>query len=62
MPPVVIWVLGAVGAAAAGRWLYREARRVNAELHREPSAAPLDERIAARKLVRDPRTGEYRPQ
>ena len=62
MPPVIIWALGAVGAVAAGRWLYREARRINEELHREPATAPLDERAAARKLVRDPQTGVYRPK
>jgi hypothetical protein len=62
MPPVIIWVLGAVGAVAAGRWLYREARRINEHLHREPAPAPVDERAAARKLVRDPQTGVYRPQ
>jgi hypothetical protein len=62
MPPVIIWALGAIGAVAAGRWVYREARRINEELHREHATAPLDERAAARKLVRDPQTGVYRPQ
>ena len=61
MPPVILWVLGAIGAAAAGRWLYREARRVNAELHPE-KVAPVDERTGARKLERDPQTGIYRPK
>jgi hypothetical protein len=61
MPPVILWILGAVGAAAAGRWLYREARRVNAELHPERTA-PVDERAGARKLERDPHTGVYRPK
>jgi hypothetical protein len=61
MPPVILWMLGAIGAAAAGRWLYREARRVNAELHPE-KVAPIDERAGVRKLERDPRTGIYRPK
>jgi hypothetical protein len=61
MPPVILWMLGAVGAIAAGRWLYREAQRVNAELHPE-RAASVDERAGARKLVRDPQTGVYRPK
>jgi len=61
MPPVILWMLGAVGAIAAGRWLYREARRINAELHPE-HAAPADERAGARKLERDPQTGIYRPK
>ncbi len=61
MPPVILWMLGAVGAMAAGRWLYREAQRINAELHPEPVTS-TDERAKARKLVRDPQTGVYRPQ
>ena len=61
MPPVILWMLGAVGAVAAGRWLYREAQRINAELHPERSA-PVDERASVRKLERDPRTGVYRPK
>jgi hypothetical protein len=56
-----MWMLGAIGAAVAGRWLYREARRVNAELHPE-QPAPADERAGARKLERDPQTGVYRPK
>ena len=35
MPPVILWALGAIGAAVIGRWLAKEARRVNAELHPE---------------------------
>jgi len=60
MPPVILWALGAIGAAAIGRWLYKEQRRVNAELH-QPEHAP-DERASARKLERDPQTGVYRPK
>lgn len=62
MPPLILWALGAVGAAIAGRWLYREARRVNAELHPAAPATPVDEREAVRKLERDPQTGVYRPK
>jgi hypothetical protein len=62
MPPLILWALGAVGAAVAGRWLYREARRVNAELHSDEPPTPVDERASARKLERDPRTGVYRPK
>ena len=58
MPPLILWALGAVGAAVAGRWLYRESQRINAELHPEP---PVDE-LPARKLERDPATGVYRPK
>jgi hypothetical protein len=61
MPPLILWALGAVGAAFAGRFLYKEARRVNAELHPD-QPAPADEREKARKLERDPETGVYRPK
>jgi len=59
MPPLILWALGAVGAAVAGRLLYKEAQRVNAELHPEPR--PGDE-LPAHKLERDPHTGVYRPK
>ena len=58
MPPLILWALGAVGAAVAGRWLYRESQRVNAELHPEQ---PVEE-VPAHKLERDPATGVYRPK
>jgi hypothetical protein len=60
VPPLILWILGAAGAALAGRWLYRESQRVNAELHPEPK--PVDDRQAAPKLERDPNTGIYRPK
>jgi hypothetical protein len=60
MPPVILWALCAVGAAFAGRFLLKEARRVNAELH--PDVPEHDERATARPLERDPRTGVYRPK
>jgi hypothetical protein len=59
MPPLIIWALGAVGAAVAARWLVKEARRINAELH---PAEPVPERDGAKHLVRDPKTGVYRPK
>ncbi len=61
MPPVILWALGAIGAALVGRVLFHEAQRVNAELHPEP-APPAEERETARKLERDPSTGVYRPK
>jgi len=61
MPPLILWALGAIGGAIAGRWLYREAQRVNAELHPE-ERKPVDERESAPKLERDPETGVYRPK
>jgi hypothetical protein len=62
MPPVILWALGAVGAAVVGRWIAKESRRINAELHPAEPATPVDERATARKLERDPQTGVYRPK
>ena len=58
MPPLVLVAAGAIGAVAAARWLRREYRRVNAELH------PEGEKAEPRggRLVRDPMTGDYRPE
>lgn len=42
MPPAIIWVLGAIGAAASAKWLLREARRINAELHPQPAEVVAD--------------------
>lgn len=60
MPPLILWALGAAGAAIAGRVLYRESQRINAELH--PKRRPASERDSAHKLERDPKTGVYRPK
>ena len=61
MPPVILWALGAIGATVIGRWLVKESRRINAELHPD-EPAPVDERGSAHKLERDPQTGVYRPK
>lgn len=58
MPPLVLLVAGAVGAVAAVRWLRKEARRINAELHPE-GRKPVEKAV---RLVRDPVTGQYRPE
>ena len=60
MPPLILWILGAAGAAIVGRVLYRESQRINAELHPEPN--PGGERGGAHNLERDPTTGVYRPK
>lgn len=59
MPPLILWGLGVAGAAIAGRWLYKEARRINAELHPE-QRHPVEEPV--HRLERDPQTGVYRPK
>lgn len=61
LPPVIVWTLAAVGAAAVSRVLAREWRRVNAEL----DARELQDADASRErqtLRRDPQTGIYHPE
>jgi hypothetical protein len=60
MPPLILWALGAAGAAIISRVLYRESQRINGELHPEPG--PANERQSAPTLERDPKTGVYRPK
>ena len=63
MPPVIVFALGMVGAAALVRWWSKESHRVNSELDAARARAavePLD-RNALPKLKPDPKTGEYRP-
>jgi hypothetical protein len=63
MPPVIIFALGVVGAAALVRWYNKEARRVNSDLddvRGRAAVEPLD-RNALPQLKPDPKTGEYRP-
>jgi hypothetical protein len=61
MPPLMLWIAGAVGATVVARWLMREARRINAELDaaRTQPAGHDGERPS---LKRDPETGVYRPK
>jgi hypothetical protein len=61
MPPLVILALGTIGAVLAGRWLAREARRVNADIDRV-KAAMVQDRASRPNLRRDPKSGVYRPQ
>lgn len=62
MPPVLVAILGAVGAMLAAKWLMKEARRINAELH-----PPADD-LRAGNMQREPiptlrrdASGVYRP-
>jgi hypothetical protein len=63
MPQVLLFVLGAIGAAIAAKLIAREWQRVNAELDQaKAKPAPVDgDRQAMPNLRRDPVTGEYRP-
>jgi hypothetical protein len=62
MPPVVLWIVGAVGATAVVKWLVRERRRINAELDAARAQAAGDSTAGRDKLERDPQTGVYRPK
>ena len=60
LPPALIWMLGAVGAAALVKKFVLDAKKAKVEAAREkeleatkPNSLP--------KLERDPETGEYRP-
>jgi hypothetical protein len=62
IPPLVIWALGVVGAAALARFVRNEWQRVNAELHPREKTAATDrvDRERLPTLKRDPITGIYR--
>jgi hypothetical protein len=62
MPPLVA-LAGALGSAAAIRWAYRTAKKINQELdearmRKVADRQPTDE---IKTLRRDPQTGSYRP-
>ena len=62
MPPVVIWTLGALGAAVVAKLVAKEWRRVNNDLDRVRTAPVTEpDRAALPKLQRDPTSGVYRP-
>jgi hypothetical protein len=62
MPPVVIWALGAVGAAVLVKLVMKETRRINTELDeaRGAPAAKGADHERYQTLSRDPASGEYR--
>jgi hypothetical protein len=64
MPPLIVWALGAVGAAVLVNQIAKQVRRVNAALrgHGSPPAADGVELESIPRLVRDPATGVYRPK
>jgi hypothetical protein len=61
LPPVIVWTLAALGAAALAKVLAKEWQRVNAELdaHERTGETAVRENIPT--LRRDPQTGVYRP-
>ncbi len=62
LPPVIVWTLAAIGAAALAKVLSKEWQRVNAELDTHERAAEHAAREHIPTLRRDPRTGVYRPE
>jgi len=62
MPPVIMWIVGAVGATVLAKWLVREARRINAELDAARAQRVSEPAADHPNLERDPETGVYRPK
>ena len=61
MPPLLLWALGALGAAIGAKLLSDAHKKANEDLEalrREPKP---DERASIPTLKRDPKTGQYRP-
>jgi hypothetical protein len=61
LPPIIVWTLAAVGAAALAKVLSKEWQRVNAELDAHERATETVAREHIPTLRRDPQTGVYRP-
>lgn len=62
MPPVIVWALGAFGAAVAVKWLAREARRISAAPQSQDAARAEVRQPEIPTLEQDPVTGIYRPK
>ncbi len=63
MPPIIVWVLSAVGAATVVQWARREVRRINAELHPDPHDALASSEIPeGTARLRRGAEGIYRPE
>jgi hypothetical protein len=60
MPPVVIWVASAIGVFVAAKWIARETRRINLELH-PVRPEPAEAARPTARLRRDAH-GVYRPE
>ena len=64
MPTVFYWALTALCGVAVAALLSRDSRRLREELDRLARAAqgPQPQQAPIRTLVRDPKTGIYRPK
>ena len=61
-PPLFLWAMGALGAAAAAKVAVKEWRRVNAELDQVKATETDKEAEPVTELKRDPESGVFRPQ
>ena len=62
MPPFMLWLAGAAGAAVVARFLIKEARRINDELDAARAGSVGEPAAKPHNLRRDPESGVYRPQ
>ena len=62
MPTLIYWALTALVGAAIAALLSHNSRRLREELERMAHAAQGPQPIPIRTLVRDPKTGIYRPK
>jgi len=62
MPPVVLWVAGTVGVVALTRFVIRESRRINAELHPERYGDAAAQQASGTGRLRRDASGVYRPE
>ncbi len=58
MPPLVVWLIGAAGAAIGAKLWSLAEKKANEDLDRVRNT----ETGEVRKLERDPHTGTYRPR
>jgi len=58
MPPLAIWLIGAVGALVGAKLWSMAEKKANEDLERVRNS----ERDEVGKLERDPTTGTYRPR
>ena len=61
IPPMIVWALGALGAAVVAKVVAKEWRRINEHLHPgEPVTETASKKFPT--LRRDPSSGVYRPE
>ncbi|HEY8267055.1 MAG TPA: hypothetical protein VIG34_00145 [Xanthobacteraceae bacterium] len=61
VPPALIWMLGAVGAAALLKKFVLDAKKAEMEAAAREKELEAAKPNSVPKLERDPETGDYRP-